>query len=78
MTDKPKGSIAALLRRSMSSLKTRLKPGERQIRMNELSNDANYNELKAELGALRAQVEDLNAKLKSTGPAAPPRADGCA
>ena len=51
--------------------RTRLNPGERQIRMNELSNDANYNELKAELRALRAQVEDLNAKLKTVEPAVP-------
>lgn len=35
--------------------------------MNELSNDANYNELKAEIRALRAQVEDLNGRLKSIG-----------
>ena len=35
--------------------------------MNERSNDLNYNELKAEMLALRAQVEDLNGRLKSIG-----------
>jgi hypothetical protein len=35
--------------------------------MNELSQDPNYNELKAEIRALRSQVEDLNGRLQGIG-----------
>jgi hypothetical protein len=39
--------------------------------MNEISNDPNYDELKAEMRALRAQVEDLSGQLKSLQSAGP-------
>ena len=54
----------------MNSLKPR-PTRERQVRMNEISNDADYNELKAEIHALRAHVEDLNSRLRSIGSTGP-------
>jgi hypothetical protein len=43
-------------------LKDPVESGERKLRMNELSHDGNYNELKAELLALRKKLEDLETK----------------